>query len=34
MSRSLLVLQYSNKKNMAWYTQDVRLAYDFPNVCA
>ncbi|KZK75853.1 hypothetical protein PsW64_00990 [Pseudovibrio sp. W64] len=33
MSRSVLVLQYRNKKSLAWFTQDVRLAYDFPNVC-
>ncbi len=34
MSRSLLVLQHHNKESLAWYTQDVRLAYDFPRVCA
>ncbi|SDQ21824.1 hypothetical protein SAMN04515695_0524 [Pseudovibrio sp. Tun.PSC04-5.I4] len=34
MSRSELVLQYRNKECLAWYTQDVRLAYDFPSACA
>lgn len=34
MSRSELVLHSRNKMDLAWFTQDVRLAYDFPNLCA
>ena len=34
MSRSVLVLQNRNKESLAWYTQDIRLAYDFPRMCA
>ncbi len=32
MSRSVLVLQYRSKKRYAWFTEDIRLAYDFPSI--